>query len=537
MSDRRDFLKSFAAAALTPVLVGAADAEAAKPEAHRHKVTRGDERPKNVVLMICDDLGYGDLGCYGSKIPTPNLDKLAAGGIRFTHMNSAHPICSASRAALLTGRYAERSHTMGAYYPSASAPPLPADRMLPSMEQFMAQAHKGAGGTATGGNSIHNLNMGMSLEETTLANLFHDRGYRTEAIGKWHLGDTPEYLPTARGFDSYLGVPYSDDMEPLPLIRDTQIIEPETDRDQLTPRYTEEALRFLKAGAGKPFFLYLAYSYPHDPARASARFRGKTGFGNYGDAIAEIDWSAGEVIHTLQSIGELDNTLVLFTSDHGPWYQGSPGPLRGRKGTTFEGGHRIPLIAHWPAGIAAGKVSAAWASNLDVVPTLTALCKLGASPKPLDGVDISQVLLGHEDKVERKPILYFASSTSKDGSGLHCARKDQWKLRIAQAGLGEIYISDYTSGRTDFLLSRPELYNLDNDPGESYDVAHEHPDVASEIMAGIEAQMQTMPDNVQCAYQRLKRNVAQPSTPPGAAPRPHSDVPMPAMIWIPPDRR
>lgn len=197
---------------------------------------------------------------------------------------------------------------------------------------------------------------------------------------------------------------------------------------------------------------------------------------------------------------------------------------------------KFGLIA-WPAGIAAGKVSAAWASNLDVVPTLTALCKLGASPKPLDGVDISQVLLGHEDKVERKPILYFASSTSKDGSGLHCARKDQWKLRIAQAGLGEIYISDYTSGRTDFLLSRPELYNLDNDPDESYDVAHEHPDVVSEIMAGIEAQMQTMPDNVQRAYQKLKRNAAQPSTPPGAAPRPHSDVPMPAMIWIPPDRR
>ena len=190
------------------------------------------KRPKNVILMICDDLGYGDLGCYGSRIPTPNLDRMATEGVRFTHCNAAHPICSASRAALLTGRYAQRSHTEGAYFPNSKT--------------------------------------GMSLDETTLTDLFRAGGFRTKAIGKWHLGDAPEYMPTRRGFDSFYGVPYSDDMQPLPLIRDTTVLEADTDRDLLTPRYTEEALKFLAESSEKPFFLYLAYSYPHDPARAQS---------------------------------------------------------------------------------------------------------------------------------------------------------------------------------------------------------------------------------------------------------------------------
>ena len=265
------------------------------------------KRPKNVILMICDDLGYGDMGCYGSSLRTPNLDAMASGGCRFTHFNAGHPICSASRAALLTGRYGHRSGVRGAFGPHAKS--------------------------------------GLALEESTLANLFRHQGYATKAIGKWHLGDAPEYLPTKRGFDSYYGVPYSVDMKPLPLIRDTQNLEETTDRELLTPRYTQEALDFLSGLHDKPFFLYLAYSYPHDPARASSRFHGKSGFGDFGDAVQEIDWSVGEITRSLRDKNLLNDTLMIFTSDHGPWYQGNPGNLRGRKSTTFEGGFRVPMIA------------------------------------------------------------------------------------------------------------------------------------------------------------------------------------------------
>ncbi len=506
-SDRREFLKSMAATAVAPAICmqgAVAGAEpAAEPEAEpgtvavSRKSSNVSARPKNVVLMICDDLGYGDLGCYGSDMQTPHLDKLARGGLRCTHFNAGHPICSASRAALLTGRYAQRSHTVGAYFPNAET--------------------------------------GMSLEETTLANLFHNRGYRTKAIGKWHLGDAPEYLPTRRGFDAYFGVPYSDDMQPLPLIRDTAIIEAHTDRDVLTSRYTEEALSFLDEKSEQPFFLYLAFSYPHDPARASARFRGKSGFGDYGDAVQEIDWSVGEITRALEQKGILNDTLLLFTSDHGPWFQGSAANLRGRKISTFEGGFRVPLIAHWPAAFQAGTVSHAWASNLDILPTLVSLCGLDASPNPLDGIDISAIMLGRQNSLPRKSLLYF-TPLSQNGADLHCARKGDWKLRLAQLD-GEMYIGDHTSGHKSFWLQRPELYNLASGPGESYDVAKQHPEIVKEILEDVEAQMQTMPANVREAYAQLRQNVARITTPPGAAPRPNSNAPLPAWAWEPEDRR
>jgi arylsulfatase len=308
--------------------------------------------------MICDDLGYGDLGCYGSNLPTPHLDAMAAHGARFAKYNSTHPICSASRAAVLTGRYGHRSATTGAFGPHSPT--------------------------------------GTSLNETLLSDLFRAAGYKTKAIGKWHLGDAPQYLPTNRGFDSYYGVPYSDDMQPLPLIRDTTILEQDTTRELLTPRYTEEALKFIDQNAGHPFFLYLAFSYPHDPARASERFRGKTEFGDFGDSVAEIDWSAGEIFAALERKGIASDTLVCFTSDHGSWYQGSPGPLRGRKASTFEGGFRVPFLAKWPGVIAPGKVVNEWCSSLDILPTMSALCGLKHPEKPLDGVDISTLFTGNQ---------------------------------------------------------------------------------------------------------------------------------------------
>lgn len=493
-TNRRSFLSSMAAAIAVSGIRSAQASPAAKSAPV--KKTRPGARPKNVVLMICDDLGYGDLGCYGSKIPTPNLDAMAAAGTRFLHCNAAHPICSASRGALLTGRYAARSNTIGAYFPHAKS--------------------------------------GMALDETTLANLFQNKGHRTKAIGKWHLGDAPEYLPTKRGFESFFGVPYSDDMEPLPMIRDTTIIEPETDRDLLTPRYTEEAVKFISEASDHPFFLYLAYSYPHDPARASKRFQGRSGLGDYGDSVQEIDWSVGEVKRALESKGLLSDTLMLFTSDHGPWWQGSPANLRGRKCSTFEGGFRVPLIAHWPNGSPAGKVSDAWISNLDILPTLTSLCGLNASPKPLDGVNISQTLLGEQQDLSRRTILYF-TPFSGGGVDIHCARRGDWKLRFAQLN-GEIYVNDYTAGRQSFFLPRAELYNLSVDPTESFDVAKQHPEIVKEIMAEVATQMATMPANVIDAFTKLQTNMANVSTPPGAAPRP-LQMPHFDWAWEPPYRR
>lgn len=482
--DRRAFMTSMVAAVGLPS-VPATVASGLESFVTADRVAgTDDKRPKNVVLMICDDLGYGDLHCYGSQLPTPNLDRLAAGGMRFTHCTSGHPICSAARGALLTGRYAPRSHTLGVYWPFSKN--------------------------------------GMDVDETTIANLFHDGGYRTKAIGKWHLGHLPQYLPTSRGFGSFYGVPWSDDMDPLPLMRDADILEPHTDRTLLTPRYTEEALSFIHEKSDKPFFLYLAFSYPHDPADASPRFRGKSGFGLYGDAVEEIDWSVGEIARALEKQNLLDDTLMIFTSDHGCWFQGDMGPLRGRKSSTFEGGFRVPFIAHWPAAISRDTVSHAWTSNLDVLPTLSSLCDLGKPKLPLDGIDISSAFLERKEEFPRPAILYFtpfSGGSPMQGLDLHCARKGKWKLRLAQL-TGEIYINDYTVGRESFWLPNAELYNLDADPGESYDVADLHQDIVQQIREEVFAQMMTMPRDVGDAFAKLQNNIASPRTRIGETPVP-----------------
>lgn len=368
--DRRKFiaLTSGAAAAkqavgmALPSLGGSAKA-AVKP--------RKSNRPPNVILMICDDLGFGDLGCYGSKLPTPNLDKMATEGLRFTRFNAGHPICSASRAALLTGRYGLRMGTAGAFGPGSKD--------------------------------------GTSVEETFLSNLFHDKGYKTKAIGKWHLGSAPEYLPTKRGFDSFYGVPYSVDMYPMPLMRDVEVLEAEANRELLTPRYTESAVSFIDGSGQEPFFLYLGFSYPHDPPKASDKFKGKSGLGDQGDSIAEIDWSVGEILRAVERKGIARDTLILFTSDHGPWYQGSPGALRGRKASTFEGGFRVPLIAKWPGMVEAGREVNTPCSNLDMLPSLAKVCGLGLPEKQLDGVDMSALFFDREATIEQKPRIYFSA--------------------------------------------------------------------------------------------------------------------------------
>lgn len=492
--DRRDFVRSLVASMTAPALASA------MPEDSRPAAVHPPRRQKkpNVVLMICDDLGYGDPHCYGSNLPTPNLDAMAEHGLRFIHYNSAHPICSASRAGLLTGRYALRMNTTGAFGPT----------------------------------STH----GTSLDETLLSNLFKGSGYKTKAIGKWHLGNSGPYLPTERGFDSFFGVPYSVDMDPLPLLRDASIIEPNTDRSLLTPRYTDEAVSYIEHSAGDPFFLYLAFSYPHDPPMGSPRFHDKTGFGNQGDAIAEIDWSVGQVIQALERKGLTSDTLVIFTSDHGPWYQGSPGLLRGRKASTFEGGFRVPFLAQWPGTLEAGKVRDQWLSALDVLPTLAAICGLSLPQKPLDGVNMENLLFDRGVKPEHRPILYFCAM-GDGGNDVHCIRKEQWKLRVAQGIEGEIYINDRTTGaRSSAWLQAPELYNVALDMAESYDVAHLHPEIVHELMASLEEQMPGFPPNVVAEYDALKQRKGDWSTPTGASPR-HNPYKNPPTSYTPPYRQ
>lgn len=310
--------------------------------------------PPNGVFIYADDLGYGDLGSYGSRIRTPNLDRMAAEGVRFTQFYCANPVCSPSRAALLTGRYPTRVNVPRVLFPTDTT--------------------------------------GLAEGETTIAQMLSKRGYRTMCIGKWHLGHLPPHLPTSHGFDEYFGIPYSNDMSPRVLMHNAEVIENPVALDTLTPRYTQQALRFIAESKNRPFFLYMPHTYPHIPLAASARFRGKSPLGLYGDVIEELDWSVGEVLARLKKNGLDQNTIVMFSSDNGPWYQGSPGRLRGRKGSTYEGGVREPFIARFPGRIPKGTVSRGVAWTIDILPTLARLCSAPLPERPLDGIDIWPLL-------------------------------------------------------------------------------------------------------------------------------------------------
>jgi len=433
-----------------------------------------DPHPPNVVIIYADDMGYGDLHVYGSDLSTPNIDKLAAEGVRFTNWTSANPVCSPSRASLLTGRYPTR---------------VGVPRVLSADDKT-----------------------GLNHDEQTLADLLKARGYRTQCIGKWHLGVTQEYLPTKRGFDHYFGIPYSNDMVPSVLMRDEQIIEQPVKLNTLTQRYTDEAVQFLNQSKGSPFFLYFPHTFPHIPLAASTRFKGKSPHGIYGDVVSELDWSVGEVMKTLHSTGAADNTLVLFSSDNGPWYQGSPGKLRGRKGETWEGGVREPFIAWMPGRLPKGRVSNAVASMLDVTPTVAKLCGAAAPAKPVDGLDVWPLFTGTVNRVDRDPLLYF------DDNHLQCARWGQWKLHVSRYNRRG-YSPPPKEGLKNLLLPSPELYDLDKDPDESYDVADLHPEVVSQMMAKMDAAMTTFPDNIRKDWEVTKTTKVSPTA---AGALPHS---------------
>lgn len=432
--------------------------------------------PVNVVVILCDDLGYGDVGCYGSPIATPNIDSLARDGARFTHFYSGNPVCSPSRAALLTGRYCVRAGVPVVLFPRDKE--------------------------------------GMPTSEITIANVLKGAGYATQCVGKWHLGHLPPYLPTFRGFDHYFGIPYSNDMSPRWLMDDTEVLKENVGLEELTPRYTERAVRFIEESKGKPFFLYMPHTYPHIPLGASKRFQGKSPQGIYGDVVQELDWSVGEILAALKRTGADRNTLVVFTSDNGPWYQGSPGRLRGRKGMTWEGGQRVPLLARLPGRIAKGSVIDTPAGIWDLMPTV---CNLTGVPRPnvkLDGVDLTPVLNGKVKQIEREPMLIF------DGMDLQCARWGRWKLHLARRN--HVIYSPPPAGGVLTLPIRPELYDVVGDVDESYNVAAANPEVVRQITARVERMMEGMPEGVRAARATvLKRPTVLPSS--GALPRPETN--------------
>ncbi len=414
-----------------------------------------DARPPNIVFIYADDLGYGDLGCYGGEIPTPHLDGMARDGMRFTNFYSANPVCSPSRAALLTGRYPTRVNVPRVFFPYDTT--------------------------------------GLPESETTIAQMLKAKQYKTMCIGKWHLGHLPPYLPMRRGFDEYFGIPYSNDMSPRPLMHNGEILEEPAKLETLTPRYTEQALRFIERSKDSPFFLYMPHTYPHIPLGASARFRGKSAAGLYGDVVQELDWSVGEVLGALQKNGLANNTLVCFSSDNGPWFQGSPGRLRGRKGMTYEGGMREPFIARLPGKIPKGRVCTGVASTIDILPTVAKLCAVPLPPKPLDGIDIWPMLSGQKSEIEREAFLYF------DNWNLQCARLGRYKLHISRYN-SMVYAPPPAIGRINLPLPSPELYDLNVDFDESYDVASEHPDVVREIQTRVDRLVAGFPEEVRNAY-------------------------------------
>lgn len=426
-------------------------------------------------MILADDLGYGDLGCYGSTIPTPNLNRMAAEGVRLTRFYSASPVCSPSRAALLTGRYPARSGVVNVLMPDASS--------------------------------------GLKSSEQTLPKLLRDRGYRTGCVGKWHLGTLPDCNPASSGFDDYFGVPYSNDMYPLPLLRGTGVVDAAAQQTSLIARFTERAVDFIGENKDRPFFLYLAHTAPHIPLAPSAAFAGKSEHGPYGDVVAELDWSVGQVLDALKTHGIDEQTLVVFTSDNGPWYQGSSGNLQGRKGSTYEGGVRVPCIARFPGSIPVGKTAGGIGSMMDLLPTITRLAGAG-SPVAVDGVDIWPMLTGEQAFIDREALLFF------DVWNVQCVRWGPWKLHLARYN-SNAWTVDPPGGRFNLPLANPELYHIDEDPSESYDRSAEKRQLVQDLTQRVDRLLLNMPDQVRAAWRDTRQRRVQ-QTPTGALPVPEN---------------
>lgn len=408
----------------------------------------------NIVFIFTDDLGYGDLGCFGATdIATPNIDRIAAEGIKFTSFLSASPVCSPSRAGLLTGRMPQRMGINAVFFPESLT--------------------------------------GMDPEEITIAEILKEKGYRTGIVGKWHLGHLEKFLPLNQGFDEYFGIPYSNDMASVVYMRGNDVVEFQVDQRYTTQTYTEESLKFIDSSGDQPFFLYLAHTMPHVPIYASPEFEGTSNRGLYGDVIQEIDWSVGEVLKKLEEKGILENTLIVFSSDNGPWlvmedHGGSAGPLREGKQFTFEGGVRVPTVAMWKGKIGPGQVYEQLATQMDWFPTF---CKMVGAEVPqdreIDGKDLSAVLFENGSR-EGDTFLYYMLS-SQEGF-----REGDWKIKRPYAGFAG------TRGMKKVDAHDTLLFNLKTDPGETTNLIKENPEKTAQMMRAMELavkQLGPLPDS------------------------------------------
>lgn len=433
-------------------------------------VTAPPTSTPNIILIFMDDMGYGDLSCYGAlDVMTPNIDRLASEGIRFTNFLSAQAVCSASRAALLTGCYPNRLGISGALFPGAS--------------------------------------IGLAKEEMTIADMLKQKNYATGIFGKWHLGDAKEFLPLNQGFDEYLGIPYSNDMwpvnydgspaktgtnkynfPPLPLIRNASPIDTIRtldDQATLTGRLTDEAIQFIRKNRKKPFFAYIPHPMPHVPINASPSFRGKSKQGLYGDIIQEVDHNVGKIMEALKKEGLENNTIIIFTSDNGPWlnfgnHAGTTGGLREGKGTSFEGGQRVPCIIRWKGKIPGGLVSNQLASTIDLLPTIAGITGVKLPEKKIDGLDLGPILKGDLLASPRRNFLYYYRKNS-----LEAIRRDNWKLVFRHPSRSYLNqapgLDGFPGAAAENIMMEEALHDLRRDPGERYDVKAYYPEIVSEL--------------------------------------------------------
>jgi arylsulfatase len=423
------------------------------------------KRLPNIVIIFADDQGYGDVGVYGARgFKTPNLDRLARQGMRFTDFYVAQPVCSASRAALMTGCYANRIGIHGALGP--------------------------------------NSKVGIHSNEMTIAELVKQRGYATAIFGKWHLGHHPEFLPTRHGFGEYFGLPYSNDMWPrhpeakpgtypdLPLIESERIIRTNPDQTRLTTWYTEHAVNFIARNKDHPFFLYVPHNMPHVPLHVSEKFYGKSQQGMYGDVIEEIDWSVGQILAALKKHKLERDTLVMFITDNGPWlsygdHAGSAGPLREGKGTCWEGGVRVPCIMRWPGKIPARSVCREPAMTIDILPTIAKLIDAKLPTHKIDGKDIWPLMSGDRKAKRPHEALFFYYNTNE----LQALRSGRWKLILPHTYRTLAGKPGGTGGKPskyEQVKIGMTLYDLEKDIGETTDVADQHPEVVARLSALVE---------------------------------------------------